>query len=278
MRLLPALAAALATSTLLLSTGTARAYTLINIAGGGVSEELFQVAGDWTVLTGATNEGTMCVAERVYDGVSLRIGMDHGPQWQLAVDVPGNEGETFSMEIDGRAVGASIDAAAGEWRISWINLGVWEALKAGDTLVVDVGRASVDFDLAGSASALSLVEQCAGSATAAPAPVNPAPATATASGGGALGECPDPRIFRSHDDAGSATIEFTYKISSGIDLEVHWVDQNGQSMFLEPFNAAKPTVTLTTTPGHVFILRDALGRCYGGAYSVQPGPNSYLVE
>lgn len=135
-------------------------YGVANVAGTpGVVEDLYGTTKGYTVYSGKTGGRTRyCVADRDFGGTTLRVGYDGG-QWQLAVPVPSKPDFSGGFEVDGKRRGMS-GTAAGNWTFGWIGLPELDAIRNGEVMVLDIGRASLDFPLDGTAAAILKVEEC----------------------------------------------------------------------------------------------------------------------
>jgi len=135
-------------------------YGVTNVAGPpGLGEEVYGVEEPWAVYAGVDETGSdvlYCVAE--LEGGELRIGTDGG-QWQLGVPHAVDLDSPGAFEIDGRPLPLS-GAAANGWTFGWLTLGELDAIREGSVLVVEAGRASLDFDISGIGPALDSVTAC----------------------------------------------------------------------------------------------------------------------
>jgi len=99
-----------------------------------------------------------CVAERDFGGSILRIGFDGG-QWQLAVPYGSDPDYYGEFDVDGHTAGLSGTAANG-WTFAWISAPHLDAIKEGNLMILDIGKASLDFTLDGSTAAILKVQEC----------------------------------------------------------------------------------------------------------------------
>lgn len=135
-------------------------YEVANIAGmRGVYETPYGNARGYQVYAGSAN-GTFkyCVGERDFNGVRLRIGFDGG-QWQVALPHKSRPDYYSQYEVDGVRRGMS-GTADGNWTFWWLGMPELDQLRNGSMLIMDVGRASYDFDLKGSAATITKIEEC----------------------------------------------------------------------------------------------------------------------
>lgn len=130
---------------------------LSNIAGG--SETRYGETRGWTVYAATGNgQGTYCVGERDYAGTKLRLGWDGG-QWQFAVPYSVNPDYHGQFEIDGRSWEMS-GTSDGTWAYAWIGMRELDAIKNGNLMILDIARASLDFELIGTAAVVLKVQEC----------------------------------------------------------------------------------------------------------------------
>ena len=174
---------------LTLAPTVADAQQIYNIGEApGVRDARYGSVRGWEVLSGS-ERGRLryCYAalDQNGDGDDVRIGYSAG-QWQIAVPVRARPDWYGQLEIDGRAIGASGTADHG-WSFAWIGLPELDALRAGHTAILSVGKFDVDFSLSGVTAATLMVEECvqrrgdAGGGYASPSPVaspNPPPPSA----------------------------------------------------------------------------------------------------
>ncbi len=136
--------------------------TITNIANtkGAVEKPYAEVRG-WKIVTGSV-KGKMlyCAAIKNVDQSLLRLGFD-GLQWQVGVPHSLKSGDfTGMMELDGKTSGTS-GISDGKWTFLWLNLGERDALMNGKLVTFDIGKASFDYNLKGSAAAALKVKECA---------------------------------------------------------------------------------------------------------------------
>jgi hypothetical protein len=143
-------------------SSAAASYELINIANApGARERRYGKARGWTVYDGKIDGRTRyCVGEKDYGGTSLRLGFDGG-QWQVAVPYPASPDYYGSFDVDGRSEGMS-GTSDGEWSFGWIGMPELDAIRNGNLLILDIGKASFDFDLKGTAAVITKIEECMG--------------------------------------------------------------------------------------------------------------------
>lgn len=133
------------------------AYGVTHIAGG--AETYYGTARGWTVYSAKLRgEFGYCVGETEVDGINLRIGFDGG-QWQIALPKPNPRDHIESLEIDGRrwTVIGTIDATHA---YAWLGLPELDAIKNGNLMILDIGRASFDYPLRGTAATILKVQEC----------------------------------------------------------------------------------------------------------------------
>ena len=137
-------------------------YGVTNVANApGATETLYGETRGWTVYAGNIDGAPKyCVGERDYDGTLLRIGYDGG-QWQFAVPYPVAPDYSGQFEVDGRVEGMS-GTADGKWTFAWVGLPELDAIRNGNLMILDIGRASLDFELIGTAAVITKVEECVG--------------------------------------------------------------------------------------------------------------------
>lgn len=141
--------------------GSAPAATgTFNIAGDPrMAEQVYGQARKYTVYSGGDRARVQyCVAQRDFGGSTLRIGYDGG-QWQLAVPYGNDPNYQGQLEVDGRQFFAGGTSANG-WTFAWIGLQELEAIQSGSLMILDVGRASLDFPLDGTTAAVLKVQEC----------------------------------------------------------------------------------------------------------------------
>jgi hypothetical protein len=135
-------------------------YEVTNIAGvAGATETPYGEARDYLISAGFVNRAfKYCVAERDFDGTKLRVGFDGG-QWQVAVPYKSKPDYYSSYEVDGVSRGMS-GTSNGTWTFWWLGMPELDQLRNGSMLIMNVGRASLDFDLKGSAASITKIEEC----------------------------------------------------------------------------------------------------------------------
>jgi hypothetical protein len=132
---------------------------IANVKGTQESVYFASVKG-WKVVVGAINsQPAYCAAISNQSGSELRLGYDGG-QWQMAVPYAAGRGEYVGqMAIDGKQTG-TYGESDGNWTFLWLNLGERDALMNGQQVIIEVGKASLDYDLTGAAAAALKVEEC----------------------------------------------------------------------------------------------------------------------
>ena len=186
------------------SAGGTNAYGGYDIAGmPGASERFYGETRGWTVLSGTVNgRFGYCVAERSDNGGVWRLGrdltVDGSTQWQLAVPYQAMPDWSGQIEVDGdvRPTGGS---AAGPWTFVWLQMSDLDRIRNGNTMILDIHRASLDFQLRGTAAAITKIEECVTQgrrggmyATNRPSPMPPRPGGKQSSRAGLpVPNCPD---------------------------------------------------------------------------------------
>ncbi|NVO27520.1 hypothetical protein HJ526_08830 [Donghicola sp. C2-DW-16] len=138
-------------------------YGGFNIAGtDGVIEQSYGQARGWNIVYGQTNgRAAYCAAETGAGDTLWRIGYDGG-QWQVAIPYApsGGSNDFQSMwEVDGVSrdiSGISTDA----WTFAWLGLPELDRVMQGNQMIIEIGRASVDRSLSGTAAAMAKVREC----------------------------------------------------------------------------------------------------------------------
>lgn len=141
----------------------AHAQNAKNIASS-IETPYTDLRGGWSVVSGGMGGATFyCTAEKDFGGSILRIGaeMNNGAvqQWMVGVPVRSRPDYYGGFEVDGHKKGMSGDARGG-WTFGWIGAPELDAIRGGNTLVLDIGKASLDFDLRGSGDVIAKVEEC----------------------------------------------------------------------------------------------------------------------
>ena len=135
-------------------------YGVTNVANAvGAVETVYGEARGWTIFAGAVDgENAYCVGENDVDGIKLRLGYDN-VQWQVALPQR-TENEHFSQfEVDGQSWGMT-GTSDGEWVFGWIGLPELDAIRNGNLMMLDVGRATFDYTLVGTAATITKIEEC----------------------------------------------------------------------------------------------------------------------
>lgn len=130
-------------------------YGVTNVVG--MDEEVYGVEAPWTVYAGVDETASTvlyCVAE--LDGGGLRIGTDGG-QWQLGV--PHAADLKAGVELDGRVL-PLLGMSADGWTFGWLTLAELDAIRRGSVLIIEQGRASMDYDVSAVGPALDAVTAC----------------------------------------------------------------------------------------------------------------------
>jgi hypothetical protein len=139
------------------------AQDVVSIANAKGAQEstYFEEVRGWKVVVGTVNGRTAyCAMTKTQGGSELRFGYGGG-QWQMAVPYGAKRGEyTGQMTLDGKASG-TYGESDGKWTFLWLNLGERDALMNGKRLVIEIGKASIDYDLVGTSAGIRKVEECA---------------------------------------------------------------------------------------------------------------------
>ena len=138
------------------------AQEVINIANtkGAQESTYFASVLGWKVVVGAINgQPVYCAAINNQAGSELRLGYGSG-QWQVAVPYSSRRGEYVGRwDLDGKDKG-TYGQSDGKWTFLWLNLGERDAIMKAKKMIIEVGKASLDYDLAGSSAAILKVEEC----------------------------------------------------------------------------------------------------------------------
>lgn len=145
--------------------GGTNSYGGYDIAGmRGAAERFYGQTRGWTVLSG-TVDGRFgyCVGERNDGGSIWRLGrdltVDGSAQWQVAVPYQARPDWNGQIEVDGdvRPISGS---AAGAWTFAWLGMDDLNRIRNGNTMILDIRRASLDFQLRGTAAVITKIEEC----------------------------------------------------------------------------------------------------------------------
>lgn len=154
--------AALTLSPLLAEAQNRNAYGGFNITAA--TETPYGQVRGWSVVSGQTTEGfAYCAGEFNDAGYHWRLGYD-GLQWQVAVPYdpnPSSDEWQGSIEIDGRS-GYTAGLSDGTWSYAWLGLRELAQVSAGNHMVLDIGRASIDHGMTGTAAVILKIEECVG--------------------------------------------------------------------------------------------------------------------
>ena len=160
------IAMCLVIGTLMVQSATAQTnddeVIINNIANTkGVVEKPYAEVRGWKIVTGSIKGRNLyCSAIKTADKSGLRFGYD-GQQWQIGVPYSLKSGDiTGMMELDGKYSGTS-GVSDGKWTFLWLNLGERDTLMKGKQVTFDIGKASFDYNLSGSAAAALKVSECA---------------------------------------------------------------------------------------------------------------------
>ena len=149
---------------ILLGTAPAAAEDSINIAGTQAIESDYGSARGWRVFSGRLGgDAFYCAAEKMDRGAAFRIGVTlvgrEGRQWMIAVPIRTRRDDYGSIEIDDHVSGAPFEQS-GDWSAVWLHMGHVDAIRNGNTIIIDAGKVSIDHSLAGSAAAILKIEEC----------------------------------------------------------------------------------------------------------------------
>ncbi len=135
-------------------------YGGYDIAGdNGVAESHYGDARGWTISKGSDGRTfAYCMAQYGAEDDAWRIGWD-GMQWQIAVPYGAAAEWDGALEIDGTryAIAGTGDK---DNAIAWLGMQDVVNLAKGNRMILDVGKASIDKPLTGSAAAILKVEEC----------------------------------------------------------------------------------------------------------------------
>lgn len=135
-------------------------YNGYDIAGiARVAEGHYGEVLGWSVLS-ATVAGNFayCTGEFGERGARWRLGWD-GMQWQVALPVESKPDWNGDLEVDGDRRSISGSARNG-WTFLWLGLPELDKIRDGKTMIADIGRASIDRALVGTAAVITKIEEC----------------------------------------------------------------------------------------------------------------------
>jgi hypothetical protein len=135
-------------------------YGGYDIGGTPEGEEDFygQVRG-WRVVAGRMGGSFAYCAGEIDDrGTIWRLGWD-GMQWQAAVvaDVQPDWNGYLDVDGDSRPISGS---AKGGWALLWLGLPELDKIRQGNRMIVELGRASIEHPLVGTAAVVTKIEEC----------------------------------------------------------------------------------------------------------------------
>lgn len=248
-------------------------------------EKDYAMVKGWRVFSGpaAIAGGDMCYASKDNGQVELRLATEGTGEWMVGVpyyedgEVQGQWG--FGGRDDYRET-ATFSASNG-W--AYMVIPAPDALKDSDVVTIELDRGAQEFDLSGSAAAMTKVEECVANGGKPPRKKKSAPVVVEESqvDDDALrtGEgCPKLGAVVSEDTGQKAKVVFNYKIASGRATLIYWLDFKGKPVEMSTFDGEMNVVRLNSFVGHSFIIKDFDGTCYGGFFEVQPGKNVFDVE
>lgn len=135
--------------------------SVTNIADApGAAETSYGTTRGWTVYAGSIDgRFRYCVGQNEIDGITLRLGSD-GAQWQVAIPVTVASGSFGGFEVDGQRWDMSGPVGT-KWVFGWINHSEeLDAIRNGNLMILDIGRASIDVPLKGTAAVVLKVQEC----------------------------------------------------------------------------------------------------------------------
>ena len=135
-------------------------YQTFNIAQGNeANDEFYDNTGEWAIIANKVsgNKG-YCTAVAHPNDQAIRLGYDGG-QWQLAIPVRSKPEWNGSIEIDGKTTGAS-GTSEGNWTYVWLHLSDYESIRQSKTFVVNIEKASFNYQFNGMANVGDIVERC----------------------------------------------------------------------------------------------------------------------
>lgn len=267
-----------------LLAGMLLALPIISPAQAQEEKDYAMVKG-WRIFSGpaAVAGGDMCYASKDNGSVELRLATEGTGEWMLGVpyyedgEVQGQWG--FGGKDDYKET-ATFSASNG-W--AYMVIPAPDALKNSDMVSIDLDRGAQEFDLSGSAAAMTKVEECVANGGNPPRKKATAPVVeeeaqveddASRFGKG----CPKLGAVVSENSSKKAKVVFKYHIASGRATTIYWLDFNGKPVEMATFDEQDNTVRLNSFVGHSFIVKDFDGTCYGDFFEVQPGKNVFEVE
>lgn len=259
-------------------------YNGYDIAGTpGARENAYATVRGWTVTSG-TVSGTFAYCTGTYqDGSSAwRLGWD-GLQWQVALPTASAPDWSGTLTVDGDGRPTSGSSRNG-WTFLWLGMEELDKIRNGKLMAIDLGHASADHVLIGTAAVITKIEECVqrkgqGGRAAAP----PAQGSAAVGGGGA--GCPDdgPRLPYTGICAGRAVNYLTGTATYGEylpDPSCEWVVNEAQviedALLYRALRCKGVTAQLEFAGGahwaQLMVVRSALNAAYGKKPDVSDPP------
>ena len=88
--------------------------------------------------------------------------------------------------------------------------------------------------------------------------------------------CPKVGSLASPSSTKVATIKFTDNIASERAASIYWIDFKGNLVEMGIFKNGE--ASFNSYAGHIFIVKDFDGTCYGGSYTLKAGHNEFSVS
>ena len=249
------------------------------------TEHKYASVRGWDVYGGNVGgQFEYCVAEKNDGGSVLRFGVDKNfGQWQLAVPYPARREWEGQLEIDGNAQFTQ-GTSDGQWSIAWLNNAYdLERIRNGNVLILDIGKASIDHTLRGSAAVILKIEECVNNRGKRPRVVakrisKPRNNYQVESDAHRMGTgCPRLGTVFSPNSNTPATIEFIDQASQADGAkQVYWIDGQGNPVSISIFDNRRANISSYT--GHKFVVKNFDGRCFGGVYEVRAGHNRFFIR
>lgn len=253
-----------------------------NIAGG--QEASYGEARGWAIYKGSRDgKFEYCVGERDYDSTKLRIGWD-GKQWQFAVPYSVSPDYYGQFEVDG-VVSQMSGTSDGQWAYAWIGKEELSAISKGNLMILDLARASLDFELIGTAAAQLKVRECfqksqteslKSQTESNDRSKQNVPSTNSDQASISGSACPRLDNYKSVNSSTVAQVEFHFTNFKEQNSSLYWVNFEGKPVEMTLITNQK--TILSSYVGHNFIIKDSNGKCHGGAYQVTNNPTIFNVK
>lgn len=135
-------------------------YGGFDIAGTpGARETAYSQVRGWDVVSAKVgSKFAYCAGQFNEGGTSWRLGYD-GLQWQVAFPYQAPADWQGEYDVDGDRRFAS-GSAGGGWVFWWLGMEELDKIGRGQRLIVDVGRASIDHKLFGTAAVTLKIQEC----------------------------------------------------------------------------------------------------------------------